>query len=213
VSIAINKVVVNRPQPPVAKLTADPTTINETGTSALDGTASFDPDGTITSYKFEQTAGTPGTITVDSTNPAKATFTAPSVNANETATIALTVTDNDGATNTATTDIIINKVIENKPPVADAGRSQTVNEGDTVTLDGSDSFDPDGDTLTFKWTQTAGTDATLSDDTAVKPTFTAPNIESTQATLTFELTVDDGHGHTTTDDVNVKVNSTTQVIK
>ena len=37
----------------------------------------------------------------------------------------------------------------NQPPVADAGADQTVREGSTVTLHGGDSFDPDGDPLTY----------------------------------------------------------------
>ena len=38
--------------------------------------------------------------------------------------------------------------------------------------------DPDGDTLTYAWTQTAGTAATLSSASSKNPTFTAPNVGS-----------------------------------
>lgn len=37
------------------------------------------------------------------------------------------------------------------PPVADAGGPYTVAEASTVVLDGSASFDPDGDPITFRW--------------------------------------------------------------
>jgi hypothetical protein len=90
----------------VAKITANPTTIQEGQTSALDGSASND-DGGITQYTFEQVGGTPGTITVDSTNPAKATFTAPSISADETATIKLTVKDGEGLTNSSAVAIAV----------------------------------------------------------------------------------------------------------
>lgn len=39
----------------------------------------------------------------------------------------------------------------NQPPVADAGGPYTVDEGDSVQLDGTGSADPDGDDLTFAW--------------------------------------------------------------
>jgi hypothetical protein len=60
-----------------------------------------------------------------------------------------------------------------------------------VTLDGSGSSDPDGDTITYKWTQTAGTTVTLSSSTVAKPTFTAP---AAAGTLTFSLVVTDSKG-------------------
>jgi hypothetical protein len=74
-------------------------------------------------------------------------------------------------------------------PTAVAGSPQTVTTGATVQLDGSGSSDPDGDTLTYAWTQTAGPTVTFSSTTAVKPTFTAP---ASATSLTFQLVVSDG---------------------
>ena len=89
----------------------------------------------------------------------------------------------------------------NQPPVAAAGPDQTVALGSSVTLDGSGSRDPNGDTLTHQWTQTAGPSVSLSSSTVAKPTFTAPN---TAASLTFDLTVGDGE-FTARDTVTITV--------
>jgi REJ domain len=192
-------------QPPVAKITANPTTINEGDSSALDATGSSDSDGNITKYEYSQTAGTAGTITVDSTNPAKATFKALCVTADETATIQLKVTDNDGATSTATVDIAVKNVIY--PPTASAGPDQTVNEGDNVTLHGSGTAVPCATIASYSWNQTAGTAVeNFTNATSGMLSFTAPNVGPNGDTLTFELKVTDSYEATSAPDtVNVKV--------
>jgi len=78
----------------------------------------------------------------------------------------------------------------NDPPVANAGPSLSGVAAGTVQLDGSASYDPDGDPITFQWTQTAGPQVTLTGATTSKPTFTA----ATGQTYNFLLTVKDDHG-------------------
>ncbi|MDP4278785.1 MAG: choice-of-anchor D domain-containing protein, partial [Bacteroidota bacterium] len=96
----------------------------------------------------------------------------------------------------------------NHLPVANAGIDQTVNEGATITLDGSTSADPDNDALTYKWTAPAG--VTLSSTTAAKPTFTAPEV--TKDTLyTFSLVVNDGTTDSPADQVVVTVKQVNKV--
>lgn len=73
-------------------------------------------------------------------------------------------------------------------PVADAGDDQNVNALDTVMLDGSGSTSAFGYSLTYAWTQISGTSVTLSDPTAVKPTFAASSIPDA---LVFQLVVTD----------------------
>jgi hypothetical protein len=94
---------------------------------------------------------------------------------------------------------------QNTPPVADAGPDQTIDEGVTVTLDGSNSYDPDGAVVAYSWTQTAGTSVTLSDATAVQPNFTAPDVGQYGESLTFQLTVTDNSGLQSTDTCIVNV--------
>jgi len=82
-------------------------------------------------------------------------------------------------------------IAPNQAPIANAGTDQTVTSGTLVNLDGSASFDPDGDPLTYQWTQTGGPVVTLSGPTSVNPAFTAPQVQ-TSTVLTVQLTVTDG---------------------
>ena len=79
----------------------------------------------------------------------------------------------------------------NAIPIADPGSFQIVDERTEVTLDGSNSSDPNSDSLTYSWTQTLGPSVTLNNPTSVSPTFTAPSVE-TDTVITFTLTVNDG---------------------
>ena len=76
----------------------------------------------------------------------------------------------------------------NVPPAANAGANQDVNPGGTVTLTGT-ATDPDGQTLTYTWTQISGQPVTAL--TGPAPSFTAPD---TVGTLAFQLVVSDGVG-------------------
>ena len=90
----------------------------------------------------------------------------------------------------------------NQPPVANAGADQTVEcTGSTtaVFLDGSASSDPDNDALSYEWKQgsnVVGTTATL-------------NLQLAHGAYTFTLTVDDGHGASNSDSVQIVIQDTT----
>ena len=103
------------------------------------------------------------------------------------------------------TDISVESVgaSENQPPTADTGSDQTVDEGQQVTLNATESSDPDGDALSYTWTQTAGPSVDLSGATSAQPTFTAPGVDADE-TLTFEVNVSDGEA-TDTDTVDVAI--------
>jgi hypothetical protein len=81
-------------------------------------------------------------------------------------------------------------IVVNQSPLANAGQSVTVTSGTIASLNGSGSFDPDGDPISYHWSQTAGPSVTLSDSNSVNPLFTAPPVQALTI-LTFQLTVSD----------------------
>ncbi|ANU08707.1 Chitinase A precursor [Paraurantiacibacter namhicola] len=180
------RIVVEANLPPVAAFNA-PNTISAGQTVTLDGTPSSDPEGDALVYRWEQTAGPP--VTLNNANSAIATFTAPaSTGTDEVFRFRLTVTDTFDASGTRNTAITLPA---NSRPVPDAGPDQSVSSGSTVTLDGSGSTDPEGDAITYEWVQTSGPTVTLSDNTVVNPTFTAPDTLGQDVDIEFSLTVRD----------------------
>lgn len=89
-------------EPPVADAGADQT-VDENDPVSLNGTASSDPDGTIDAYSWTQTAGP--AVVLSNANTATPSFTAPEVNATETLTFQLTVTDDAGGNDTDSTNV------------------------------------------------------------------------------------------------------------
>lgn len=82
----------------------------------------------------------------------------------------------------------------NQPSVANAGANQTVDEGQVVTLNGSNSSDPDDGIVSYAWVQLSGPAVVLSNASGAAPTFTAPDVGMSGVSLTFQLTVTDAGG-------------------
>jgi len=94
--------------------------------------------------------------------------------------------------------------LNTSPPVADAGANQSVDVGDTVTLDGSNSRDTNDGIVSYGWVQTNGPQTTLSAENTAKPTFVAtPTMVN--SSLTFQLTVYDTGGDSDSDTVQVEI--------
>ncbi len=80
----------------------------------------------------------------------------------------------------------------NSPPVAVVVETVEVMERARVVLDGTGSFDPDGDGLGFAWTQAGGPAVPLTGAASATPSFDAPSIRSGSTFLSFDLVVSDG---------------------
>lgn len=158
----------------------------------LSGAASTDSDGTIANYAWSQTSGP--TVTLSGSGATR-TFTPSTAG---TYVFSLTVTDNGGATSSATVQVSANAPGNNNP-VANAGVDQTKVVNETVALVGSGS-DSDGTVVSYAWVQSSGPSVTLA-GTGASRTFTPTQ----PGTYSFTLTVTDDDGATASDSVSVVV--------
>jgi lysophospholipase L1-like esterase len=182
--------------------------VNEKTLVTLDGSGSFDPDGASLSYLWEQVPQVPpGTsVTLSDRTDENPTFTAPEVGlSGERLEFKLTVTDADGFQNSDTVLVDINDVL--LPPVADAGGDQTVTPGSTVTLNGSNSYDPDGTITSVQWEQVSGaTQVSLTNPTGLTTNFTAPMAAG--EVLGFKLRLSDDNNFVSEDTATVTITTT-----
>jgi len=107
--------------------------------------------------------------------------------------VILTVTDTDGATDTA---IGIVRVKNNQPPVVDLGDSMTVYKGEANDFTPIVAYDPDGDIVSMSWTFGDGQTAS-----GLSATHTYANT----GTYTMTVRATDDSGTTSSDSVTVYV--------
>ena len=121
-------------------------------------------------------------------------------------TISFTCTVNDGTFSSSDSMNILVKNTLSLDIVSDAGDDKIVNENIRVSLDGSESFDPENQKLSFEWTQISGHNVNLSSISSVNPSFTSPTVDNNEIkVLTFELRVFDDNGRESIDDVVITV--------
>ncbi|MEZ4524475.1 MAG: choice-of-anchor U domain-containing protein [Desulfobacterales bacterium] len=200
ITVKVSKSVAN--QLPVANAGANQN-VKKGDTVTLSGAASYDPDGTVAAWQWKELSN--GAVILTTPDSVSTTFTAPSGGSTgKTLTFELTVTDNAGqqAKDTVTVSVAADN---GNLPVANAGANQNVKKGDTVTLNGSGSYDPDGSIVTWQWKELSTAAVALSTPANVSTTFTAPSGGTAGKTLTFELTVTDNAGQQAKDTVTVYV--------
>jgi len=119
--------------------------------------------------------------------------------------VKLTVTDDEGASSTLEKAINIRDDFhpgENLAPIANAGIDQSVNVNSVVTLDGSSSYDPDGDDLSYSWTQMEGSLVKLEGSATKNPRFTTEKPGRYKFSL---VVIDDKGGSSQPDEVLIMV--------
>jgi len=149
----------------------------------LDGTASYDNDNDPITYKWIASAG----VTLDDVTSVTPHFTAPYVSKDTPYIFKLVV--NDGTDDSDTAFVTVTVLQLNQAPVADAGEDKSYIEGSSVSLDGSGSFDPDSDPLSYNWTSLDG--IVLFNSTGVSPSFILPQVTQ-NTSYCFKLVVNDG---------------------
>ena len=128
-------------------------TVNDADSSnseeiTLDGSGSYDPDGSIISYKWYKRDGSAiSFVFIDSGENLNHTFSLGDY------LVKLEVEDNDGVIATDLVNIVVNP---NQSPIADPGPDQTIVLGATVSFDGSGSSD-DGTIVSYNWDFDDGT--------------------------------------------------------
>jgi len=149
---------------------------------SVDGTSSFDPDGTLTSYAWDFGDGTSATgPTASHTYAVGATYT-----------VVLTVTDNDGASSSSSRAVGVQS-----PNLLPSATFTATSPGDLLAaLDASASTDPDGTIRSYVWgfgDGQSGTGATTSHAYAAPGTYqvtlTVTDDRAGVATVTRPVTV------------------------
>ena len=186
-------------KPPIAAAGTDQVINLPADSILLDGSYSYDPDGTISSWLWTKISGPASFSVVD------ALTTKTIVRDLDTGVyrFELMVKDNGGLTGKDTVQIIMRDPLQ-MPPVADAGADRTIFiPANSVYLDGRGSTDPDYNITSFVWTRISGPSSShIANATAVQTEVT----NLVQGIYQFELKVTDAVGSFSKDTMQVDVN-------
>jgi MYXO-CTERM domain-containing protein len=158
----------------------------------LDGTGSTDADGDALTYRWDQISGT--AVTLDDDESSTPEFTAPAStgsDADDELIFELVVNDGTDDSEPDTVTVLL-RDSDNAAPTAVVTGPDEAEGGQTITLSGADSADPDGDDLQFRWSRASGRPLPiLGDNDAVDFEITFPEV-TTETSYSFLLLVNDG---------------------
>lgn len=186
---------------PVANAGPDKVITLPANTVTLDGTASKDEDGTISSFMWTKISG-PETFILEA--PASAITTVKSM-VEGAYQFQLTVTDNSGLIGKDTVQITVNKFAVPIKPIAKAGQDKVlVLPENSTDLDGTASNDPNGSIVSYLWTKVSGPPSYLLERPS---SVVCPVKNLVEGNYLFELAVTDNEGLTGKDSVLISVNA------
>ncbi|MEE2973642.1 MAG: PKD domain-containing protein [Candidatus Thermoplasmatota archaeon] len=169
---------------PRATLEAYPTLIQEGEMVTLDARESSPVEGVITKYEWDFGDGTTAETVIG--------FTSHTYLAYGQYTVRITVTNDQGGTDDALATIVVNGA-----PVVNISMPATVRAGDAALLDASNSYDPEGNPLTFAWDLNTLVDSDGDGDSSNDADETTETVlldTSTSGLIYGSLRVDDGAG-------------------
>ncbi len=174
-----------------------PYTTNQGVAVTLNGNASSDADGGITTYQWDCDANgglsfssPSASPTFSCTYPDDGTFTA-----------TLRVTDVDGTTDDDTAQVVVTNTV----PIADAGGPYSGTKNVALTVNGSGSTDSDGTIASYQWDCDTSDSVPVSSPSA---TATFSCIYLAVGTYTVQLIVTDDDGSTDSDTATVSIVNT-----
>ncbi len=159
-----------------------------------------DPDNNTLHYTWT----TPSGAIIEKDTSAGTLVQIPSVVGDLTLTFTCTVTDGTFSSSDSMNILVKNTLSLDIVP--DAGDDKIVNENVPVSLDGSESYDPENQKLSFEWTQISGETVDLSSTSSITPSFSSPTVNNNEVkVLAFELRVFDDNGREGIDEVTITV--------